>query len=154
MLNILKNFFENKDNNKSDINKNLELLCGLMIEAANTDGEIDQTEKAKINSVLVDVFNEDPDQVINVLNKAIENRDNSKSLHFYTSKINKEYSEEKKILLLQILWEIVLSDGKLHDYESSLIRRLAGLLYISDVNSGNARKRALNNISNKKWLML
>ncbi len=150
MLNILKNFFENKDNNKSDINKNLELLCGLMIEAANTDGEIDQTEKAKINSVLVDVFNEDPDQVINVLNKAIENRDNSKSLHFYTSKINKEYSEEKKILLLQILWEIVLSDGKLHDYESSLIRRLAGLLYISDVNSGNARKRALNNISNKK----
>ena len=150
MLNILKNFFENKDNNKSDINKNLELLCGLMIEAANTDGEIDQTEKAKINSVLVDVFNEDPDQVINVLNKAIDNRDNSKSLHFYTSKINKEYSEEKKILLLQILWEIVLSDGKLHDYESSLIRRLAGLLYISDVNSGNARKRALNNISNKK----
>tara|TARA_Y100001935_G_C17270920_1_gene491887 strand:+ start:497 stop:949 length:453 start_codon:yes stop_codon:yes gene_type:complete len=150
LLNILKNFFENKDNNKSDINKNLELLCGLMIEAANTDGEIDQTEKAKINSVLVDVFNEDPDQVINVLNKAIENRDNSKSLHFYTSKINKEYSEEKKILLLQILWEIVLSDGKLHDYESSLIRRLAGLLYISDVNSGNARKRALNNISNKK----
>ena len=150
MLNILKNFFENKDNNKSDINENLELLCGLMIEAANTDGEIDQTEKAKINSVLVDVFNEDPDQVINVLNKAIENRDNSKSLHFYTSKINKEYSEEKKILLLQILWEIVLSDGKLHDYESSLIRRLAGLLYISDVNSGNARKRALNNISNKK----
>ena len=154
MLNILKNFFENKDNNKSDINENLELLCGLMIEAANTDGEIDQTEKAKINSVLVDVFNEDSDQVINVLNKAIENRDNSKSLHFYTSKINKEYSEEKKILLLQILWEIVLSDGKLHDYESSLIRRLAGLLYISDVNSGNARKRALNNISNKKWLTL
>ena len=150
MLNILKNFFDNKDSDKSDINKNLELLCGLMIEAANTDGEIDQNEKEKINSVLVDVFNESPDEVINVLNKAIENRDNSKSLHFYTSKINKEYSEEKKLLLLQILWEIVLSDGKLHDYESSLIRRLAGLLYISDVNSGNARKRALNNISSKE----
>ena len=150
MLNILKNFFDNKDSDESDINKNLELLCGLMIEAANTDGEIDQNEKEKINSVLVDVFNESPDEVINVLNKAIENRDNSKSLHFYTSKINKEYSEEKKLLLLQILWEIVLSDGKLHDYESSLIRRLAGLLYISDVNSGNARKRALNNISSKE----
>ena len=150
MLNILKNFFDNKDSDKSDINKNLELLCGLMIEAANTDGEIDQNEKEKINSVLVDVFNESPDEVINVLNKAIQNRDNSKSLHFYTSKINKEYSEEKKLLLLEILWEIVLSDGKLHDYESSLIRRLAGLLYISDVNSGNARKRALNNISSKE----
>ena len=149
MLNILKNFFDNKDSDETDINKNLELLCGLMIEAANTYGEIDQNEKEKIYSVLVDVFNESPDEVINVLNKAIQNRDNSKSLHFYTSKINKEYSEEKKLLLLQILWEIVLSDGKLHDYESSLIRRLAGLLYISDVNSGNARKRALNNILSK-----
>ncbi len=149
MLNILKNFFDSKDRDESDINNNLELLCGLMIEAANTDGVIDQNEKEKINSVLVNVFNESPDDVINILNKAIENRDNSKSLHFYTSKINKEYSEEKKLLLLEILWEIVLSDGKLHDYESSLIRRLAGLLYISDVNSGNARKRALNNISSK-----
>jgi len=149
LLNILKNFFDSKDRDESDINNNLELLCGLMIEAANTDGVIDQNEKEKINSVLVNAFNESPDDVINILNKAIENRDNSKSLHFYTSKINKEYSEEKKLLLLEILWEIVLSDGKLHDYESSLIRRLAGLLYISDVNSGNARKRALNNISSK-----
>ena len=148
-MNILKNFFDSKDRDESDINNNLELLCGLMIEAANTDGVIDQNEKEKINSVLVNVFNESPDDVINILNKAIENRDNSKSLHFYTSKINKEYSEEKKLLLLEILWEIVLSDGKLHDYESSLIRRLAGLLYISDVNSGNARKRALNNILSK-----
>ena len=149
MLNILKKFFDSKDIDESDINNNLELLCGLMIEAANTDGVIDQNEKEKINSVLVNVFNESPDEVTNILNKAIENRDNSKSLHFYTSKINKEYSEEKKLLLIEILWEIVLSDGKLHDYESSLIRRLAGLLYISDVNSGNARKRALNNISSK-----
>ena len=101
MLNILKNFFDNKDSDETDINKNLELLCGLMIEAANTDGEIDQNEKEKIYSVLVDVFNESPDEVINVLNKAIQNRDNSKSLHFYTSKINKEYSEEKNYYYLR-----------------------------------------------------
>ena len=44
---------------------------------------------------------------------------------------------------------IVLSDGKVHDYESSLIRRLSGLLYISDVNSGNAKKKALDKINKK-----
>ena len=98
MLNILKNFFDSKDRDESDINNNLELLCGLMIEAANTDGVIDQNEKEKINSVLVNVFNESPDDVINILNKAIENRDNSKSLHFYTSKINKEYLKKKTII--------------------------------------------------------
>ena len=48
------------------------------------------------------------------------------------------------MLLIEILWEIVLSDGQIHDYETSIIRRLSGLLYISDVDSGNARKRALN----------
>ncbi|OUU12159.1 MAG: hypothetical protein CBB94_00585 [Gammaproteobacteria bacterium TMED34] len=60
--------------------------------------------------------------------------------------MNKNFSDDKKLLLIETLWEIVLSDGELHDYESNLIRRLAGLLYISDVNSGNARKRALNKI--------
>ena len=48
------------------------------------------------------------------------------------------------MLLIETLWEIVLSDGEVHDFESNLIRRLAGLLYISDVDSGNAKIRALD----------
>ena len=55
--------------------------------------------------------------------------------------LNKNFNDDKKLLLIETLWEIVLSDGAIHDYESNLIRRLAGLLYISDVNSGNARKK-------------
>ena len=76
--------------------------------------------------------------------EAVENKNNSKSLHYYTSFINKNFTEDKKLLLIEVLWEIVLSDGEIHDFESNLIRRLSGLLYISDVNSGNARKRALD----------
>ena len=148
MLNTLKNFFEQKNTNASNDNlNNLELLCGLMIEAANMDGKIDNNEVEKISTVLIDVFKEDPNEVRDILKKAILNKNNSHSLHHYTSKINKEYEENKKIMLIETLWEIVLSDGKIHDYESNLIRRLCGLLYISDVNSGNARKKALNKIS-------
>ena len=69
-------------------------------------------------------------------------------MHHYTSFINKNFNQDKKILLIETLWEIVISDGEIHDYESNLIRRLAGLLYISDVNSGNARKRALDKNQN------
>ena len=118
-----------------------------MIEAANTDGVIDNNEINKINSILINTFQEDPDQVKLILDETIKNQNDSKSLFFYTSKINKTYSIEKKLLLLETLWEIILSDGKIHDYESNLIRRLSGLLYISDVDSGNAKKRALNKIS-------
>ncbi len=115
-----------------------------MIEAAYTDGQIDQSELHKIRLSLVNIFAEDSKEVDLMLEKAIKNKNNSNSLHHYTSYINKNFDENKKLLLIEALWEIVLSDGEVHDFESNLIRRLAGLLYISDVNSGNARKRALD----------
>ena len=145
MLNLLKNILNTQNSEKDDNNnKDLELLCGLMIEAAYTDGKVDEIELNKIKSSLINIFSENPKDVDLVLEKAEENKNNSKSLHHYTSFINKNFDEKKKILLIEALWEIVLSDGQVHDFESNLIRRLAGLLYISDVNSGNARKRALD----------
>ena len=73
----------------------------------------------------------------------MEKADEPNSLHYFTSKINKEFEYNKKIKLLEILWQIILADGKIHDFESNLIRRLSGLLYVSDVDCGNAKKRAL-----------
>ena len=149
MINLLKNILNNQNSTENkDDNKNLELLCGLMIEAAYTDGQIDKNELNKIKLSLVNIFEEDPIEIEISLKEAVNNKNNSKSLFFYTSKINKNYSYEKKLLLIEILWEIVLSDGEIHDFESNLIRRLSGLLYISDVNSGNARKRALDKNQN------
>ena len=147
MINLLKNILSNKNSKEEkEDNKGLELLCGLMIEAAYTDGQVDKYELNKIKLSLTDVFEADPNEVDLVVKAALNNKDNSKSLHYYTSFINKNFTDEKKLHLIEALWEIVLSDGEIHDFESNLIRRLAGLLYISDVNSGNARKRALDKI--------
>ena len=147
MINLLKNILNNQNSieEKGDT-KNLELLCGLMIEAAYTDGQIDENELNKIKSSLINIFEEDSNEVDLVLDKAIKNKNNSQSLHYYTSFINKNFNDDKKLLLIEALWEIVLSDGEIHDFESNLIRRLAGLLYINDVSSGNAKKRALDKI--------
>ena len=145
MLNLLKNILNNQNSiEEKESNNNLELLCGLMIEAAYTDGNIDKNELSKITKSLVNTFNEDAKDVDLMLKEAVKNKNNSKSLHHYTSFINKNFDDDKKLLLIEALWEIVLSDGQIHDFESNLIRRLAGLLYVSDVNSGNARKRALD----------
>jgi len=145
LINLLKNILNNKKYNDDEgDSKNLELICGLMIEAAYTDGIIGESELKKIKFSLINTFHEDAKEVDLVIDEAIINKNNSKSLHYYTSFINKNFDSEKKLLLIEALWEIVLSDGEIHDFESNLIRRLAGLLYISDVNSGNARKRALN----------
>ena len=148
MINLLKNILNNQNSieDKED-SKNLELLCGLMIEAAYTDGQIDESELNKIKTSLVEIFNENPSEVNLVIAEAVKNKNNSKSLHYYTSFINKNFADDKKLLLVETWWEIILSDGKIHDFESNLVRRLAGLLYISDVNSGNAKKRALDKVS-------
>ena len=145
MINLLKNILNNQNSvEENDDNKNLRLLCGLMIEAAYTDGQISDDELDKIKLSLINIFEEDQNDVNVALNEAINNKDNTKSLYHYTSYINKNFSDDKKLLLIEALWEIVLSDGKIHDYESNLIRRLSGLLYISDIKSGNARKKALD----------
>tara|TARA_B100002052_G_C15834309_1_gene576980 strand:+ start:522 stop:974 length:453 start_codon:yes stop_codon:yes gene_type:complete len=145
LLKSLVKFFE-KDtvNNNLSLENNLTLLTGLMIEAADSDGSITNEETNKIHDVLVNTFSEDSKDVKKSIEVALQQRHSSKSLFFFTSKINKIYSNKDKIILIEALWEIVLSDGDLHDYESSLIRRLSGLLYVSDIESGNARKRALS----------
>ena len=150
MLESLVNIF--RKNDKSDDNNRLDdlkLLCGIMVEAADSDGSIEDDEINKISYLLTDIFKEDPSEVEKVLKEALSNKNEPKSLFFFTSKINKTFSEEKKLLLIETLWEIILADGKIHDFESNLIRRLAGLIYISDVNCGNAKKRALIKIENK-----
>jgi uncharacterized tellurite resistance protein B-like protein len=143
LLQSLKNIFASDQVlNPETENAEIDILSGLMIEAANTDGEVKQEELNKISHSLINVFKEDPKAVEVSLTKAFENKDNSKSLHYYTSKLNKSYSNENKIKLIEVLWEIILADNEIHDFETSLIRRLAGLLYISDVECGNAKIRA------------
>ena len=143
MLNSLKNFFQQAEKSHQSNTDHLRLLSGLMIEAANIDGHVDQKEVNKISKVLIDTFNEEPSAVEEELKKCLNELGEHKSFHSFTSQINQSFSNEKKIILLEILWEIILADGKVHDFESNLIRRLAGLLYISDVDCGNAKKRAL-----------
>jgi len=145
LLQSLKNIFSfDKDLNQKNENNEIDILCGLMIEAANSDGKVTQEELNSISHSLINVFKESPKLVEESLSKAFKNKDNSRSLYFYTSKLNKSYTDQQKIQLIEVLWEIILADNELHDYETNLIRRLAGLLYISDVECGNAKIRAEN----------
>ena len=148
MLQSLRNILSNNINkNKEDYNKDIDILAGLMIEAANTDGNISHDEVNKISLSLINVFKEDPKEVEMTLSKALDDKDNSRSLHYYTSKLNKSFSHEKKLLLIEVLWEVILADNEIHDFESNLLRRLAGLLYISDIECGNAKKRANSKVN-------
>ena len=97
MLQSLRNIFSNNNNQNNEVEDNdIDILSGLLIEAANTDGKVTQDELNKISSSLIKVFRENPIEVEKSLVRALDNKDNSRSLFFYTSKLNKSFSHEKK----------------------------------------------------------
>ena len=57
--------------------------------------------------------------------------------------IKDRFPHEERLELMEMLWEVAYADGVLHDFEASLMRRISGLIYVSDRDSGAARKRAL-----------
>ena len=148
MFQSLKKIFSNEINQDQEVkNNDIGILAGLLIEAANTDGNVTQDEVKQISSSLINVFKESPEEVKIALSKALDDKDNSRSLFYYTSKLNKSFPHEKKLLLIEVLWEVILSDNEVHDFESNLLRRLAGLLYVSDIECGNAKKRASDKVN-------
>jgi len=144
LLESFLNFFNQPKLNKNteEINEHLMLISGILVEVAAVDGKIDESEIRMIKKSLLNYFEVNENKLDAIVNKCLEKADEPNSLHYFTSKINKEFEYGKKIKLLEILWEIILVDGKIHDFESNLVRRLSGLLYVSDVDCGNAKKRA------------
>ncbi len=61
----------------------------------------------------------------------------------FTRVVKDSFSHAERVELIEMIWEVVYADGERHDYEDSLMRRIAGLIYVSDRERGEARRRAL-----------
>ena len=130
-------------NTSQQLEDEIMLFVGLLVEAAAVDGKIDEAEILIIKKSIIDFFKVTDEKADLIINKCVENAGEPNLLHFFTSRINKEFDYDKKINLLEILWETILADGQIHDFESNLIRRLSGLMYISNIDCGNVKKRVL-----------
>ena len=99
MLESLKKIFNKSQENSQEPNsKNeLKLLCGLMIEATQTDGKIDQNEIDTISGTLIKTFHEVPSEVELILQNCLKEINEPKSLHTFTSRLNKIFSDEKNL---------------------------------------------------------
>ena len=116
--------------------------AALMVEAAQLDDTFDVRERDKIRELVTERFElgaEEGDSLIEVAEARVAE---SSQLHGFTRVIKATFSQEERIELVEMLWEVVYADGELHHYEANLMRRLAGLLQVSDREAGAARKRA------------
>ena len=115
--------------------------AALLVEAACMDGDFDAGERDTIASLLQRQFDLDEAQTDTLIDAARETVEESTQLYAFTRIIQERFSDEERIGMIEMLWEVAYADGHLHEYESSLVRRVAGLIYVADRDSGAARKR-------------
>lgn len=115
--------------------------AALMVEAARLDDDFDAAERARIETLLQKQFSLKPAEASELLSAGEKASSDSVEWQGFTRAIKDGFEPEERVALIEMLWEVAYADGELHDYEASLIRRITGLLYVSDRDSGEARKR-------------
>ena len=138
---MLKNFFKNKIEEKID-NKNI-LVAALLIHAAKIDENYTNIEKEIIKKALTSLFKLESKKVDELLVEAEKKEQDSNQIIEFTREIKKN-SLEFRLKIIEILWKIVYSDGIDDNFESNLIRRICGLLYVSDRDSGMVKLKVKN----------
>lgn len=115
--------------------------AALMVEAARLDDDFDVDERARIEMLLQQHFALSASEAEELLAAGEKASSDSVEWQGFTRTIKDGFEPDERIALIEMLWEVAYADGELHDYEASLIRRITGLLYVSDRDSGEARKR-------------
>jgi uncharacterized tellurite resistance protein B-like protein len=124
-------------------------VAALLIEAARMDDQFDGAERAAIERLLTERFNLTAD-ALHALMAAAEAAVRQSTQFFpFTRQIVQRISHEDRAHILEMMWEVAYADGVLDPQEDALLRRIAGLIHVSDRERGLARQRALEKMKNK-----
>ncbi|MDR3497662.1 MAG: TerB family tellurite resistance protein [Parvibaculum sp.] len=118
-------------------------VVALLIRAAAADAHFDDVERAAISQIAQRHFELTTDEVERLIEVAARDEAETMDLFRWTQAIKQRYDEAERIGLIEKLWEVVYADGVLDDFEANLLRRVAGLIYVPDRESGQARQRVL-----------
>ena len=114
-----------------------------MITTAKHDGIFDEIEKQEILKLLNNYYKLTDESLISLFEISVTMVDNASDIHQFTSKINSSLDDEEKLEIIEMLWKIIIADGRIDDYENALVRKLSGLLYIDDFKVGEIKKRLI-----------
>jgi len=129
--------------NKSNVNKeSLKGITALLVHVANVDEAYTDKEK-KIIKDFIASFSYNDAETEEILNQAEKLESDSIQLLNFTNLIKKE-TLEIKTEVMEHLWKIIISDQSIDQYESSLMRRICGLIYFPDKLSGDIKLKILN----------
>ena len=129
-------FNKNKDTDSSD---ELIKIAALLIHAARIDENYSSEEKEIVKKTLIEIGVK-KENLENIVKKAENIESNSVQILDYTKEV-KNMDDDKKIKIIETLWRIIFSNNKADVYETNLMRRLEGLLYIDSSIMGNIKDK-------------
>jgi uncharacterized tellurite resistance protein B-like protein len=146
MFKSLSEFFANKSVVGNDLDpskKDIKLAAAtLMFEVIRSDGVIGETELQNMRELLRVQFELSATEIEATMQLAEESSDYQTSLQGFTREVCDQWGNEKRLELLEYLWVIALTDGVIDANERHLIRKIAGLLYLTPAQTVLARENA------------
>ena len=139
---MFKKMFKKKDQIPTD---KYILVAALLVHAERIDNNYSETERKMIKKTIIDMGISKENEVEKILINAERKEKESNQIVEFTREIKKN-SIEFRLKIIEILWKIVYSDGTNDTYETNLIRRVCGLLYISDKDSGIVKLKVKSSI--------
>jgi uncharacterized tellurite resistance protein B-like protein len=115
--------------------------CALLLELAHADGEFSAEEREHIERTLVRHFGLDAAAGAELMRLADAERERSIDHFQFTRQITASYDLGQKMVLAEVMWGVILADGKLGDHEAYLVRKLAHLMELEPAYLSQARKK-------------
>ena len=125
----------------SDIDKAI-LISTLLIECARSDDNFSDIEKEQIKKILKNKLHLDSSEVEDCFETANESSEKSIEIYSLTKEIRDNFDKEEILFIFELLWKIILSDGIIDDFESSMMTKLTGLFHLTGKENAEAKKNA------------
>ena len=144
MLKSLKQLFKSESSATAPSDHDLKLAAAtLMYEMIRSDGDVDDLELQHMRDLLKKEFDLEPESILKLTEDAQRSANDAISLQKFTREICENWDNPKRVKMIEYLWTIALADEHIDPHERHLVRKLAGLLYVTDKEIQTAKARAL-----------
>jgi len=147
MIRTIQEFFELRIQRPSTDGESSErplqlATAALLVEISRADQQVKDEEQRAITSAVRRFFTLSPDEASDLLRLAEEEATAAVSMYQFTSLIDRGFSPEQKVRIVELLWHVAYSDAEKDSHEEHLIRRIADLLHVSHKDFIEAKIRA------------
>ncbi|MBN2568040.1 MAG: TerB family tellurite resistance protein [Deltaproteobacteria bacterium] len=147
MIDLVKDFFGTTKGKEKDSAHDIRIAtCALLLEMSQIDGDFSNEERDSIVSIICKDFDMPDDIASTLLDSSREELAGSCDLWQFTNLINKNYTQEEKTGIIEMVWRIAYTDRKLDKYEDFLVHKLANMLCLTHSQLIEAKVRVLEEI--------